>query len=100
MEKQDKNALLFIVFFVAGIIAITYWIISEYNEATISWFSDTFNSSLGFKPAVSIAFILTMVVIVILAMVSDGGIFGEIQYVLGAFFVFFLMFTLLIAWLF
>lgn len=100
MEKQDKNALLFLIFTVLGFIAMVYWLGSEYGGFAVDWFNQTFNSGLGFKPAVAIAFILTVVVMVVLAMVSDGGILGEVQYLLGSFFFFFIVFAFLLAWIF
>lgn len=100
MEKQDKNALLFLIFAVLGFIAIVYWLGSEYGGFVVDWFDQTFNSGLGVKPAVAIGFILTVVVMVLLAVASDGGILGEVQYLIGSFFVFFVIFTVLIAWIF
>ncbi len=100
MEKEDKNALLLLIFAFVGCGLMIYWIGSEYGSLAINWIDTTFNTGLGFKPAVAIAFILTIVVMVLLAIVSDGGILGEIQYILGSFFIFFVVFTFLIAWIF
>lgn len=46
------------------------------------------------------SFGVTVVLFVVFALVAGDGLFGEIQFMLGAFFSFFAIITLLIAWVF
>lgn len=46
------------------------------------------------------SFGVTVVLFVVFALVAEAGLFGEIQFMLGAFFSFFAIITLLIAWVF
>jgi len=52
------------------------------------------------KSAAKYAFVLTLVVLGFFAVVAGDGLLGEIQYILPAFFTFFLFDWLLIAWVF
>ena len=52
------------------------------------------------KGAALAAFIVTVVLFVLFALVSGDGLLGELQFMLAGFFSFFLILTLLIAWIF
>jgi hypothetical protein len=58
------------------------------------------NAGMGLKPAAIWGFGLTVGLFVLFALVAGDGLFGEIQFMLGSFFAFFLILTLLIAWVF
>lgn len=60
----------------------------------------TLNEGLGIREAVSWGFGLTVALIAFFALVAGDGLLGELQFMLGAFFAFFLILTLLIAWVF
>ena len=55
---------------------------------------------LGIKDAAVIAFFTTLVVMIVFAVTAGEGLLGEIQFMLAAFFLFFLILWLLIAWVF
>jgi hypothetical protein len=59
-----------------------------------------FAPGLGLKEAAIIAFFITIVVMIVLAVVSGDGLLGELQFILGAFFLFFVILWLMIAWIF
>ena len=46
----------------------------------------TFLGGLGFKVSVAIDFFLTLALLTLFALVSDGGIFGKVQVLVGSFF--------------
>lgn len=100
MDKSDRNLLLFLVFAVVGVVLILAWIGAEYAPIVATQASQTFGGGIGFKPAAAISFIVTVLLMGFLAFVSDGGILGEVQYLLGSFFFFFVVITLLVAWIF
>lgn len=60
----------------------------------------TLNEGLGIKESVPWGFGLTVALIAFFALVAGDGLLGELQFMLGAFFSFFLILTLLIAWVF
>jgi len=52
------------------------------------------------KTAATWSFGVTFVMFLLFALVAGDGLLGEIQFMLGGFFLFFVMITLLIAWVF
>lgn len=55
---------------------------------------------LGLKDAAVISFFVTVVIMIVFAISSGDGLLGEIQFILGGFFLFFVIIWLLIAWIF
>ncbi len=63
--------------------------------------SDPFSAGLGLKGAALVAFSVSLVVILIMAVVSGGdAIFGELPFTIAGFLIFFVIFWLMIAWIF
>jgi hypothetical protein len=60
----------------------------------------TLNEGLGIRESVPWGFGLTVALMAFFALVAGDGLIGELQFMLGAFFSFFLILTLLIAWVF
>jgi hypothetical protein len=58
------------------------------------------NTGLGLKDAAVIAFFVTLVVMVVLAIAAGDGLIGEVQYMIGGFFTFFIFIWLMLAWIF
>jgi hypothetical protein len=58
------------------------------------------NEGMGLREAALWGFGVTVGLFVLFALVAGDGILGEIQFMLGSFFGFFLILTLLIAWVF
>jgi hypothetical protein len=52
------------------------------------------------KGAALAAFVVTVVLFIVFAAVSGDGLIGELQFMLAGFFSFFLILTVLIAWIF
>jgi hypothetical protein len=62
---------------------------------------DPFSAGLGLKNAALIAFGVSLVVILVMAVVSGGdAIFGELPFTILGFLIFFVVFWLMIAWIF
>jgi hypothetical protein len=57
-------------------------------------------SGVGLKTAALWSFLVTLVMFLLFAIVAGDGLLGEIQFMLAGFFLFFLIITLLIAWIF
>ena len=58
------------------------------------------DEGLGVKASVPWGFGVTTGLFILLALVAGDGLIGELQFMLGAFFGFFVVLTLLIAWVF
>ena len=59
-----------------------------------------FAPGLGFRDSAVISFFVTIVIMIVFAISSGDGILGEIQFILGGFFLFFVIIWLLVAWIF
>ena len=59
-----------------------------------------FTPGLGLKSAAVISFFVTLVTLIVLAVAAGDGLVGDLPAMLGAFFLFFLIFWLMIAWVF
>ena len=57
-------------------------------------------TGLGLKDSAVVSFFVSLVLVAILAIVSGDGLLGEVQFVIAAFFLFFIVFWLMIAWIF
>ena len=57
-------------------------------------------AGLGLKESAVVSFFVSLVLVTILAIVSGDGLLGEVQFVVAAFFLFFIVFWLMIAWIF
>lgn len=55
---------------------------------------------LGLKTAAIVAFFVTVALFLVFAVAAGDGIVGELPFMLAGFFVFFVIFWLLIAWIF
>ncbi|RUM94946.1 MAG: hypothetical protein DSZ28_00570 [Thiothrix sp.] len=55
---------------------------------------------LGIKDSSVISFFISIIVMIVFAVASGDGLLGEIQFILGGFFLFFVIIWLLIAWVF
>ena len=61
---------------------------------------EALNEGMGLRQAVLWGFGATVGLFVLFALVAGDGLFGELQFMLSSFFGFFLILTLLIAWVF
>jgi thiosulfate reductase cytochrome b subunit len=55
---------------------------------------------LGLRDAAVIAFFVTVAIMVVFAVAAGDGLLGELQFMLGGFFTFFVIIWLFIAWIF
>lgn len=59
-----------------------------------------FSPGLGLKDSAVISFFVTVVVMIVFALAAGDGLIGELQFMLGGFFTFFVIIWLLVAWIF
>lgn len=67
--------------------------VSEFLQTHIS-------PGVGLKQGAVLSFVLSVVVLLVFAIASGDGLLGEVQFILPAFFAFFILNWLLIAWAF
>ncbi len=96
MNGSDLKLLLILVAAGLGVLLVLGWL----GGPLISAVSAALEPGLGLKQAVIWGFFVTVGLFVLFALVAGDGIVGELHFMLGAFFSFFAIFTLLIAWIF
>jgi hypothetical protein len=60
----------------------------------------SFEPGVGLKMASIIGFFVTTTLFIVLAIFAGDGLLGEIQFMIGGFLLFYLIFTVMIAWVF
>lgn len=83
---------LILVALVAGIVLLAPELFAAMEPA--------FSEGIGLRTSAIISFFVTLVVMLLFTLAAGDGLIGELQFVLPAFFVFFVFFWLGIAWLF
>lgn len=64
------------------------------------WIAETFSTGLGLKVSALISAGISISVILLFAAIAGDGLLGEIQFMTPGFFLFFLFFWLMVAWVF
>ena len=100
LDNKDKNetrkiaiALITLIVVLGIAIFLMLPIVSELVSVHLS-------PGLGLKDSAVISFFVTLVIMIIFAVSSGDGLLGEIQFILGGFFLFFLIIWFLVAWIF
>jgi hypothetical protein len=93
--ESRKLAIVLISLVLVLVLAVVFLI-----PSLLDVFATYLSPGLGLKDAAVIAFIVTLVTLVVFAVAAGDGFLGEIQFMLGAFFAFFVIFWLMIAWIF
>ncbi len=75
-------------------------IVLAFGGPVMSGVTTVFDEGIGLKTAAIWSFFITIALFVLFALVAGEGLLGELQYMLSAFFTFFALITLLIAWVF
>jgi len=99
-DVQDrKNARLAgIALVVLSLLALG--IVALFVPAAGDFIASSLTPGVDLKGAAFAAFIVTVALFIVFAAVSGDGLLGELQFMLAAFFSFFLILTFLIAWIF
>ena len=64
------------------------------------WVAVSFDSGIGLKNAAITAAVISVTVMIVFALAAGEGLIGEIQFMIPGFFLFFVFFWLMIAWVF
>lgn len=94
----DRDRWLRYLFF--GLIAVallsTFWLLPQLQ----AWVAEHLSPGMGLKEAAIWAFGGALVTLVVLAVAAGDGLLGELQFMVGAFFLYFLWLWGVIAWIF
>ncbi|WP_018169212.1 hypothetical protein [Thioalkalivibrio sp. ALMg9] len=64
------------------------------------WVALTFDDGMGLKNAALVAAIVSVLVSIVFALAAGEGLIGELQFMIPGFFLFFVFFWLMLAWIF
>jgi len=64
------------------------------------WVATTFDDGMGLQMAALVAAIVSVLVMLVFALAAGEGLIGELQFMIPGFFLFFVFFWLLLAWIF
>lgn len=103
-DREDRNEALRLFIAVVGAMAVLVLGLIAGGYFLFDWFaalSGPFEDGLGLRRAAIIAAIVSFLVAIVLTLVSGGGaLIGELPFVIIGFFLFFVFFWLMLAWIF
>lgn len=87
---------------IIGLIAVIAvgWSVATAAPSVVNWIDQVFSPGLGLKSAAIVASVISIVVLILFAVFAGDGLIGEIQFMIPGFFLFFLFFWLMLAWVF
>lgn len=104
LDEKDRRIALRLVLGVSTILALFVALIILAAATTLpgmsEWVAVNFDSGMGLKNAAITSAIISVVILIVFAVASGDGIIGEIQFMIPGFFIFFIFFWLLLAWVF
>ncbi len=95
-KKESKKMAIAMISLVLLLFAALALMLPELTEMMDLHFSP----GLGLKDAAVISFFVTIVLLILFAVASGDGLLGELQFILGSFFLFFVIIWLSLAWIF
>ena len=99
-DRKDKAESRKIAIILASVLVLFAIVLVYISPNLISIVETHFSPGVGFKQAALISFVVSIIVLCVLAVFSGDGLLGELQFMLPGFFAFFLLNLLLIAWVF
>ncbi len=102
-NRESRRALriLYGVSFIAALVVALIVLAAATTLPGISeWVAATFDSGIGLRRAAILSAVVSVIILIAFAIAAGEGLIGEIQFMISGFFVFFVFFWLLIAWVF
>ncbi|HSF64769.1 MAG TPA: hypothetical protein VLA78_10295 [Paracoccaceae bacterium] len=101
-RDRKQATMMLAVLAVAGLVVagLLVWAVLALMPQAQAWADATFGGGLGLKTAAIIAAAVSFVALIALTVTAGDGLLGEIQFVIPGFFLFFLFFWLMTAWVF
>lgn len=97
---NTQNSTLTILAYIAGAIGMGLFIYFLVIPYSLEFINVYFEEGVGLKSAAVISFFVSIATVVLFAMVGGDGLIGEVQYMFAAFFTYFFVIWLLVAWIF
>lgn len=94
--KRDVTLLVICGLAVLGIVLLAL----IFLPSTFAWVVQLFEPGVGLKMASIIGFFVATILFIVFAIFAGDGLLGEIQFMIGGFLLFYLIFTVMIAWVF
>ncbi len=79
---------------------LAVWGVGAAMPAVQGWMDQVFAPGIGLKTAAIVAVVVSVVLLLVMTAAAGDGLLGEVQFVIPGFFVFFLFFWLMTAWVF
>lgn len=96
-DQKDARTVAIALIVLAGLLVVgAMFALPMFAEFNQTYFAP----GLGLKEASVVAFIATIVVLIVFAVAAGDSLIGEIQFMLSGFFGFFVVLWLLVAWVF
>lgn len=99
-DRKDKNEARKVAVLLIALVVILLLAAGLLFPAVTEIAAVHLSPGLGLKDSAVIAFFVTIVVMIVFAIAAGDGFIGEIQFMIGSFFLFFVIFWLMIAWIF
>ena len=99
-DNKDKNESRKIAIALISLVLVLFIATALMLPALTEIATTHLSPGLGIKDSAVISFFITVVLMIVFAISSGDGLLGEIQFILGAFFLFFVIIWLLMAWVF
>lgn len=99
MADKNRGELKLLAIAILAALLLVVVVIAFFLPATTPVLA-SLGEGMGIKESVPWGFGVTVGLFVLFALVAGDGLIGELQFMLGSFFSFFLVLTLLIAWVF
>ncbi len=79
---------------------ILVWVAASIGPSMLASMNDTFSAGVGLKGAAIAAAVVSFVVLITFAVFAGDGLLGELQFMIPGFFLFYMFFWLMLAWVF
>lgn len=104
LDRQDARLARRLLFGFSSIAAllIAVLLIALATSAPVlsDWVASTFSPGIGLGLAALVAIGVSIAMVIVFALVAGDGLIGELQFMIPGFFLFFVFFWLMLAWVF
>ena len=95
-KREARTLAILITILLLVLVAMALWVTPIAMELT----AEHLSPGMGLKDSAIIALFATIIIMIVFALAAGDGLLGEVQFMLGGFFSFFVILWLLIAWIF
>lgn len=103
-DRRDSRLALRILFGTSALAALLVALLVLAAAVSLpglsDWVAATFDDGIGLRTSALVAAIVSVAVILVFALVAGEGLIGELQFMIPGFFLFFVFFWLMLAWVF